>query len=233
MGIIDNEVVFSGISTKEFNIYCSGGGSFSSPSRQYDAVDIAGKNGTTYRDKKSYNNVELEYKCLIYGDISDYERFKAFLMSQSGYKRLEDSFHPDEYRMAIYRDAISPKIKGEEEGASFKLVFECLPQRYLKSGEKPIQITTQGTIANNTFYEAKPLIRVYESGSITINGKTLTYTNVDGYMDIDCEKMDCYKGNTNMNRYTSGNFPTLDIVNGVNAIACTGTIEIIPRWWTL
>lgn len=231
MGIIDNEVVFNGISTKEFNIYCSGRGSFSSPSRQYDAVDIAGKNGTTYRDKKSYNNVALEYKCLIYGDISDYERFKAFLMSQSGYKRLEDSFHPDEFRKAIFNGSIEPKIKGEEEGASFKLVFNCLPQRFLKSGEKQIQITSKGSIVNNTYYEAKPLIRVYEDGTITINDKTFTYTNVDGYMDIDCETMDCYKGNVNMNRYTSGDFPLL--TNGINQVSCTGTIDIIPRWWTL
>lgn len=231
MGIIDNEVVFNGVSTKDFNIYCSGRGSYSSPSRQYDAIKIAGKSGISYRDKKTFDNVSLEYKCLIYGDISDYERFKAFLLSQGGYKRLEDSFHPDEYRMAVYRDSINPNIKGDEEGASFILNFECLPQRYLKSGENPIQITTNGSIINNLHYDAKPLIRVYESGSISINGKTLTYTNVDGYMDIDCEEMDCYKGSTNMNRYVSGDFPVL--TNGINQITCTGTINLIPRWWTL
>lgn len=231
MGIIDNELVFAGKSSKDFNIFCSGLGSYGSPAHEYEIVKIAGKIGNELRDKKTFSNVEVAYKCLIYGDIEDFERFRAFLNSQSGYQRLEDTMHPDEYRMAVYTEALEPNIKGDTEGASFSLVFNCKPQRFLKDGEKTYHITTSGQLMNNTLYEAKPLIRVYEDGAITINGKALSYSNVSGYIDIDCEKMDAYKGSTNMNRYVLGTFPTL--TPGLNTISCTGSIDIIPRWWTL
>lgn len=230
MGIIDNEIIIDGVSTKDFHIYCSGVGSFSSPERQYDKVEIPGKNGVVYRDRKSYSNVEVVYKCLIYGDIEDFDRFRTYVNSKVGYFRLEDSFHPDEYRMAILTDPISPKMKSDDM-ASFKLEFDCMPQRFLKDGEKSYTITTSGQLMNNTLFEAKPLIKVTESGSLTINGKTLTFTNIQSETIIDCEEMDCYAGSTNMNRYVSGEFPTLK--SGINQIACSGTIVIIPRWWTL
>lgn len=229
MGLIDNEIVYGSISSKDFNVFCSGAGSYTSPQRKYKKTDIAGRNGTLYRDLDSFNNVDVEYKCIINGDLADFERFKAFLNAQSGYKRLEDSFHPDEYRMGVVKP-IDPKVK-YEDGVAFDLEFNCMPQRFLKEGEKTYHITQSGQLVNNTYFTAKPLVRVYDNGFITFNGKTLNISNISGYMDIDSELMDCYKGDTNLNANVSGEFPVL--VAGVNTITCTGTIDIIPRWWTL
>lgn len=224
MGLI--EIYYNGKSSKDFNIFATGAGASTSPARKYDTVEIAGRNGSIYRDKKSYSNVSVAYKCVILGDMEDFERFRAFMNSQIGYNRLEDSERPYEYRMAV-AEPINPNVQGDD-AVTFELSFDCMPQRFLKDGEKTFHIVESGSLINN-YYESKPMLRAYADGSITINDATLTLTNVDGYVDIDCELMDAYKGNINMNSNVSGTFPTLK--NGLNTI--TGTVDIIPRWWTL
>lgn len=225
------EFYFAGKSTRDFNVYCTGAGTFSAPLRKYTANEIPGKNGLDLEDEKSFSNGVLSYKCIVKGDISDFERFRAFLMSRSGYHRLEDTFHPDEYRMAALGESISPTIKGHDDIAAFEVTFSALPQRFLKSGDNDIPIVTTGVIINNTYFESKPMIRVLGSGAVAINGKSFTVTNVDGYVDVDCENMDAYKGTTNMNDYFVGEFPTLD--PGANNISCSVGIEIKPRWYTI
>lgn len=226
-----NEFFYNGKSTRDFGIYCSGADTFSAPARKYTSVEIKGKNGILLEDEKTFSNAVLGYKCIIMDGIENFERFKAFMMAQSGYNRLEDTFHPDEYREAVLAESISPEVKGDYDVASFEIVFSAKPQRFLKDGEKTFSFNGSGSLMNNTLFDAKPMIRAYGNGSVTINGKGFTVSNVSGYVDIDCEEMDAYKESTNMNNYFTGDFPVLK--NGVNNIVSTMAIDIIPRWWTL
>jgi phage-related protein len=97
-------------------------------------------------------------------------------------------------------------------------------------------LTASGTINNPTLFDAQPLIRVYGTGSITVNGVTITISEADGYTDIDCELMECYKGNVLKNyavSLDSTDFPVLSA--GDNAISMSGVTSAIitPRWWTI
>lgn len=232
MGLIDNEFVYGGKSSTEFGIYCSGAETYSAPIRRYSKTEIPGKHGDVLEDGDTFANISLTYKCIIIGDLDNYERFKAFMMSNKGYKRLEDTFHPDEYKMAVLAESISPVIKGDYDTASFSITFSALPQRYLKSGEIPISLSSGSNILiNNTYYNAKPIIRVNGNGTVTIGSKSFTVTQVDGYVDVDCEEMDVYKGSTNMNNYFTGDFP--ELISGENTITNSVGIEIKPRWYTI
>ena len=54
------------------------------------------------------------------------------------------------------------------------------------------------------------------------------------YIDIDCDRMNAYKGATNKNDKISGDFPV--IKSGANTLATTGTITkltITPRYFTI
>lgn len=226
-----NEFFYNGKSTRDFGIYCSGADTYAAPMRKYTAIEIKGKNGLILEDEKAFSNAALEYKCIIMGDIDNYERFKAFMASQSGYKRLEDTFHPDEYREAILAESISPAIKGDYNVASFDIVFSAKPQRFLKEGERVVSINSSGVLMNNTLFDAKPMIRLLGSGTVTINSTSFTVTDVSGYVDVDCEEMDVYKGSTNMNNKFTGSFPVL--TSGLNTITSTVAIEIKPRWYTI
>lgn len=232
MGIIDNMVVFNDTSTKDFHILVSGYGSFNTPERDITLLDVKGRDGSLAIDNGRFNNVDLTYKCLIYRDMKpDYDAFRAFIATQRGYKRLEDTFHVDEFRMAMIKDAIEANPKGDYEAISFELVFNCKPQRFLKSGEDIIEVVNSGIIENPTLFDAKPLIRMYGNGTIIINGRTMTVTNVNGYIDIDSDLMNAYKGSTNMNNNISGEFPILNA--GENEITCSNRIEIKPRWFNI
>ena len=227
-----NEFFYNGKSTRDFGIYCSGADTYAAPMRKYTAIEIKGKNGLILEDEKAFSNAALEYKCIIMGDIDNYERFKAFMASQSGYKRLEDTFHPDEYREAVMAESISPVIKGDYDVASFEVVFSAKPQRFLKDGERALSFSGSGNILmNNTNFDAKPMIRMLGSGTVTINSTSFTVTDVSGYVDVDCEEMDVYKGSTNMNNKFTGSFPVL--TSGLNTISSTVAIEIKPRWYTI
>ena len=84
--------------------------------------------------------------------------------------RLTDEYNPDEFRLAIYKSGleVSPaKLMAGE----FDLVFQCMPQRFLKAGEDAVTIESSGdTLANPTLFNARPLLMVTGYGGFTING---------------------------------------------------------------
>ena len=119
----------------------------------------------------------------------------------------------------------------------FTLEFDCKPQRFLKSGEEPVEFTANGILYNRTMQNAKPLLRVYGTGAGTvgIGSETITISAISTYVDIDCEIMDAYKGAVNCNGNVSF---TDDIVlgPGENNISKSGNISkvvITPRWWII
>lgn len=228
----NNLFTFDGISTQDFGIMLSGFDTYSTPKRDVTMMTVPGRSGELTIDNGRFENVELTYKCLVYKDnLYGYEAFRSFMASCRGYQRLEDNFHPDEFRLAVFKDEIEPKLKGDYEAASFEITFNCKPQRYLKSGEESITLTDGGILANPTLFDAKPLIRAYANGNLVVNGNTFTITNINEYVDIDCDIMNAYKGSTNMNANVSGIFPCL--TRGENVIQYTGRLDIIPRWYNI
>ena len=115
------------------------------------------------------------------------------------------------------------------------IVFECKPQRFLKTGETPVAIESGESILNPTGFDAYPLIQVIgTSGVLMINDSTITFSSIDSYTMLDCELQDAYKETTNKNSTVSGTFPVLK--PGSNTISWTGNISsviIAPRWWTI
>lgn len=235
-----NYLTFAGVNSNDFGIWISGEGTFDRPKREYEEKKVPGRNGTLLIDKGRYENQAITYPACIMSNMSD--RLAAFLneMAQhTGYHRLEDTYNPYEYRRAQFITETKVKTSGynNREG-QFSLVFNCAPQRFLKSGEDTIQITTSGTTINNrTNMPAKPFLRVYGSGAGTvgIGTETITISAINEYVDIDCEIMDTFKGTTNCN----GNVSFTDAVAinpGVHAITFTGLItgvDVKPRWYII
>ena len=64
----------------------------------------------------------------------------------------------------------------------------------------------------------------------------ITISQIDGYMDIDCELMDAYKGTLNCNSYVSFNADSFRMEPGQNGITFTGGITkvvITPRFFII
>lgn len=234
-----NNVVFNGKPLSEFGVFVSGSGVFDAPERDTDIVEVSGRNGALVLDNGRYKNIELSYPAFIYQNFKDrVQGLRNYLNTQIGYVRLEDSYHPDEYRLARISKKFQAKPIAELTGGNFELTFDCYPQRFLKSGEQPITFTANGAIVNNELTVAKPLIRAYGTGSFSIGGVTLQITSANSYTDIDCDLEECYKDTlaTNCNAnvvLTNNKFP--ELVTGNNTVTLSGISKLIitPRWWIL
>ena len=240
MGLAFEYLTYNGKSSRDFDVCISGSGVYNTPARDVEAIAIPGRNGDLHIENERFENVSITYPAYITKNFAEnFDAFKAYLLSQRGYKRLMDSYTPDYYRLASYSNAIAPEMTPLNRCGRFDVVFDCDPRRFLVSGDKKITfVGTDGSIKNPTLYTALPLIRAYgSSASLTINGISVMINSASEYTDLDCELQEAYKGTTNCNgniTLTNGVFPSL--APGVNAISRASgiwKIEIIPRWWTI
>lgn len=91
-------------------------------------------------------------------------------------------------------------------------------------------------ITNPTLFDAKPLLRVYGTGTLGIASSTITISSADVYTDIDCELMDCYKGSANKNAYvsfSSNDFPVLKPGSTGFTFSGITQVDITPRWFSV
>lgn len=236
-------IMFDGQNLADWGLHISGDKSFGAPERDVDEIEVPGRDGSLTFDNGRFKNYDLEYDAGIVGDDDvDYEykirKLRSFLCSRLGYKRLEDTYHPDEFRLAKFVDGLDPDMPALQ-GGTFTLKFNCKPQRFLRSGEEAIVLTASGSIYNFTDFTAKPLIRCYGSGEFYIGdyGAKVTKPSTVDYVDIDCDMQDCYNEALNCNDsvvLTKNVFPIFE--SGENKIKIGEGITqlyIIPRWYII
>ena len=230
---------FDGVSSERFGLWISGSGTYGVPERDVEMVSVPGKHGDLEFYNGRYKNITVSY--LASGIIRDFDAkiadFTAWGAAKTGYKRLEDDYHTDYYRLARLITPIEPVIARNLRSALIDIQFDCKPQKFLKSGETVVTLTKTGNITNPTLFRSKPLLRIYGAGTLTIGSFQIKLTNNTTYTDVDCEIMNAYNATDNLNRYlqvTNNLFP--ELLPGVNKLTFgTGItkVEITPRWWTL
>ena len=230
--------IYNGRSSSDFNLVLSGEDTWKKPMPDVERMQIPGRNGDLLLSNRRYSNVEVTYHAGIRRDFdTNFTAFMNFLLKEPGYHRLEDSWHGKYYRMAVLDKEISPKMNTLNRSGTFELTFSCMPQQYLKDGERLQVLTGSGTVFNPTMYDAKPLLRIYGSGRLTVGDEQVTVTDNDSYIDLDCELEDAFRDAVNMNQsieLSSGDFPVLP--PGSTSITFGSGItrvELVPRWWCL
>lgn len=178
-------LIFDGISLKTYGLYISGDAVYDSPERDVEMISIPGRNGTFALDKGRFNNIEVTYPAGVFSDsqtnfADKVSALRNQLASRTGYRRIEDEYHPDEYRMGVYKRGLEFDPVHYNEASEFDITFDCKPQRFLKSGETEITIPSQGggyNLTNPTLFESKPLLMVEGYGTIDLNGQPITINN--------------------------------------------------------
>lgn len=226
-------LTINGVSSLDYGVRISGGGTYGSPDRDVEEVSIPGRNGTLLIDNGRFENIEVKYPAYIPDKFPEkMARFRAFMGTLTGFKRLEDTYHAEFFRLASFSKGLSPKTTPLNRGGEFDITFTCKPQRWLKVGEN--EVIPGGLLYNPTLYPSKPKIRLYGKGTLTIGEYEMTVDPLypNEYIDIDCDLMNASYGAVNFNNYISGQFPVLE--PGDNEIEWTGdSLTIIPRWWTI
>ena len=241
MGVI----IFNGASSLDYGIQVELIPDYEFPDREYEIVRVPGRNGNVVIDKHSFANVMRQYYVAITAPgkpfVTMANTLATWLNSDVGYLRLEDSYEPEYFRHALYQASDTITNIWDQAGRT-TLKFDCKPQRFLKSGEEIINnILPTNQIFNPTMFKAKPIIRVYGTGSGTIsftNGRHVEVENMYGVypIEIDCELENAKRENENYNGNIKVNSKFPEIIPGYSTITLAGNIsklEIIPRWWTI
>lgn len=235
------------------------------PERRGESYQIVGRNGTQYREDGTFENYEQTYKvwirdALSYRDVYQISNDVAnWLLGSSGYCRLEDTYNPESFRLARFAGSLDFQTTMLKYGRA-TLVFDCLPQRYLKSGE--VVFETDGTaltLNNPTGFTASPLIRVTGSGTVgigvskmvdgeaasTLNIKlgigssektvvldSAAYTAQVNGVDVDDGIQFSGIPYATFPKFESGQYEIAPLT-GESYTGTISTIEVVPRWWAL
>lgn len=231
-----NYFTFNGNASTSYGVWISGNGTYNAPNREYENISIPGRDGDLLGISTRLSNVPLVYKCGIVNSFdANLASLRSMLLSTIGYAELSDTYHTDEYRMAVYKGGLEPDMMRGLIAGEFELEFECKPQRYLTSGKTEVTITSGDKLTNPTPFAARPLIRVVGSGTLTIGSHVTTIAaNSKSHIDIDCDMMDCFSDADNCNSlvsFSTNDFPELP--SGETTIQYSGltSVKITPRWW--
>jgi len=254
MGVI----IFNGRSSKDRGIEVWAPPNYQIPQKDYETIHIPGRDGDLLIDKNSYKNVSRSYT-VSFGQ-EDKKNFTSlanalaeWLHSASGYARLEDSYEPEYYRLACYQKA-TEITNAYQIAGSATIEFNCKPQRFLKSGDRPVNfikgkygindsmgqmildsskntvegyIESQRYINNPTQHASSPIIKVYGNGAgeIQIGNNAITIVSINGYLVIDSDLMEVYKDETNCNSKVKFGLNSFPKLRpGINDISFSGEI---------
>lgn len=235
-----NFFIFNGKSSLDYRISVETYPDTSFPERVYESYQVPGRSGDLVYDTGAYRNTIQIYDCWYRQDgATSYEMLRyisEWLLSPTGYQVLEDSYFPTLFRRAMYAGPADISSYFAKYGR-VTLEFNCMPQKWLKSGQIPVEVQNGGRLYNDG-QPALPLIEVSGAGAGTvgIGASLVELSDIPGSLTIDAETQNIYSGIQNYNSLAvvSGGFPVLQ--PGFNSIAFSGgitAVKIIPRWWVL
>ena len=247
----------------DFDLGISGGGTYQKPHRRLERFTVPGRNGTLTISDDTFEDVEITYQCYFAnGFHTKYQGLMDWLYSKKGMLRLEDTYHPEHFRLAEFVGDVAPETGTLNFSGRFELVFRCDGRLFLKSGEREYSYTAEDyihtfsengysvRIINPTPYRALPLIYTTDIGNFFINTKKILRADTIIAPDhepfervvIDCETGEVFyesDRNKSINAYISfpDDLPYLE--PGENYIKQYVTqigdlpFDIVPRWHTI
>ena len=230
-----NYFEFGGVDSRDYNAYIATSNMFDAPQRDYSVITVLGRNGNLHIDNGRFETFKGKCRVFIPYDMQTNIVGLRNYLGSAGTAVYREEFMPGEYRTATFTGAFSVK-NSDRVGAYFDLEFDCSPERWLDSGQQAISITSGDVIYNPTQFDAKPLIEVVGTGTITIAGVALTLATNNSTTYIDCDIQDAYEGSINRNgdlTVTSAGFPVLS--PGESTVTFSGftSVNIYPRWWRI
>lgn len=177
MAIMQHSITFGGINSADFDLYVGGEGTFNAPKRVVEVFEVPGRNGDLVVDQGRFENIEVEYTIINQeADLATFSQklsaFRNALCSQRGYQRLTDTFHTDEFRMALFIDEFEVKPIEYATASEFKIKFNCKPQRFLTSGETAVDVlapgSLRGELINPSLFGSSPLLAITGAGTLDI-----------------------------------------------------------------
>lgn len=246
--MVFNSLTFDNINSLDYGVYVTGEAVFNAPERVVEMVTVPGRNGAIAVDEGRFENVLVTYPagCFALDQYSFADKIAIFrneLVSRHAYKRLTDSYNPDEFRMGLYHAGIEVEVVNNVRAGEFEIEFDCKPQRWLVSGQTSQTFTATGTITNPTLFPARPLLAVTGGGILTVGNQTMTIIAraSGGVLYIDCESQEAWEmvgtlmaSRNDYVQNAGADFPSL-LAGSNDVILGSGItrVDITPRWWKI
>lgn len=236
---------YNGRSSADFGLHIEKKDVFSAPEYDAEFISIPGRSGDIINPNRRFSNIKVTYTVFLARKntaalASVLRDIKGWLYSEPDrYHELTDSYDTEYFRYGVISGTLDIEEQLNKVG-SFTVTFNCKPYKYSFAGQETVSAdASELTITNPTAFESKPYIKLYGSGTVRLmimpDGQgttTWVISDVDEYIEIDSELMNCFKDTVLKNdTVTSESFPVLK--PGENSISCAGNvrrIEIVPRW---
>ena len=236
---------YNGRSSAEFGLHIEKKDVFSAPEYDAEFISIPGRSGDIIHPNRRFANIKVTYTVFLARKnaaalASVLRDIKGWLYSEPDrYHEITDSYDAEYFRYGVISGNLDIEEQLNKIGC-FTVTFNCKPYKYSFAEQQTVSADASVlTITNPTAFESRPYIKLYGSGTVVImiqpQGRGMMISNLDEYIEIDSERMNCYKGTVLKNDILSGEgFPVLK--PGTTTIACAGNvqrIEVIPRWCCL
>lgn len=231
---------FNGINSTDMYLRILNDMSFPSPEMDIELVEVMGKDGDLIIDNKRLKgaNVSFPVHLRLPDGIDVNEaatQISSWLKGEPGWHKLKFSGSPRYEYIAICYEQFNI-LEVLKRYGKVVINFKIKPyKRLIQNG--PPSIANGSILFNPEKRIAKPLIKIYGSGDITLknNGNDwLLLKGVDGRITIDSELMSAYKDNLPQYDKVIELDPMFPLLNpGENKLTWTGSvtnIEILPRW---
>ena len=236
---------YNGRSSAEFGLHIEKKDVFSAPEYDAEFISIPGRSGAIINPNRRFSNIKVTYTVFLARKnpaalASVLRDIKGWLYSEPDrYHEITDSYDAEYFRYGVISGNLDIEEQLNKIGC-FTVTFNCKPYKYSFAGQETVAAdASELTITNPTAFESRPYIKLYGSGAVALmmqpQGRGMMISNLDEYIEIDSELMNCFKDTTLKNDTVTGDgFPMLK--PGTTTIACAGNvqrIEVIPRWCCL
>ena len=236
---------YNGRSSADFGLHIEKKDVFSAPEYDAEFISIPGRIGDIINPNRRFANIKVTYTVFlarknIAALAAVLRDIKGWLYSEPDrYHEITDSYDAGYFRYGVISGNLDIEEQLNKIGC-FTVTFNCKPFKYSFAGQQTVSAdASELTITNPTAFESRPYIKLYGSGTVVImiqpQGRGMMISNLDEYIEIDSELMNCFKDTTLKNDTVTGDgFPMLK--PGTTTIACAGNvqrIEVIPRWCCL
>lgn len=246
-----NELWFNGKSSRDAGVkHIEHYPDLNRPERKIEVVEIPGRSGDIIFQYDAWHNIEREYD-IFAGDgergtaPGKFISISEWLNTPRGYARLEDTYEPDIFRLAYCTGGYDADNAFTRYGRA-TITFNCRPERFLKSGERELEVANGDILLNPTAYNAKPLLKVSCTSSADLGTIYIETANDNEYeieflqkptteTYIDCDIMDTYfpVSSSRNNTVSIPDYPRLEPGQNQFIIPPGYTVKVIPRWFVI
>lgn len=241
-----NYFVYKGVRSSDMGLRIEKKEVFSAPKYDMEFLSIPGRSGELIAGGGRFPNTQITYSVFLPAkSIAELSQkitaVKGWLYSGlDSYHELSDTYDTEFTRAAVYAGKLDIEDEMNRIGI-FTISFSCKPFRYAVAGAKSQLVGNGQNLTNPYSFPSQPIIRVVGSGKGTLtiqsesSNATWEFTDIDEFVEIDSEQMNCYKNTEPKNDTVGGNgFPIL--YPGENTFSFTGGIQgisVTPRWCSI